>query len=253
MPDQDSGQPKPVAAVFLASVATALFVVATIGYFGDEEEAVTIGLLLPGTILAVMAAFGSRINGTVKISKEGAEIPIEAARAERQLDRGEWVGAERLEEAVEAVEQAPQQVMKQESPRQIEPPENASTAESGKPSGPDTTAVERPRRRLILANDAVVNVATLTSSEKKLVLDQLMLMNDPDFDPVSDLRAHRPGQGGHAYYVRRVPGTNIRIWYRELGLETGEPELVVLVVEKKSDRSSFLYGWFSEGNKDLFA
>ncbi|MGV9945284.1 hypothetical protein [Rhodococcus aetherivorans] len=237
MPDQDSGQPKPVAPVFLAFVAIALLSVASVGYLGDEEEAVTLGLLLFGSILAVIAAVVTRIEGTLKIGKDGAEIPIEAAnRAERQLNRGEWVRAEQLEEAVEAVEQAPQQIKKEDASRQIEAEKSTSAAASEKPSGPDTTTVERLHRQLIIVDDVVVNLATLTENERQLVTHQFEIMSEPDFDPSSDKRAHRAGQGGHAYYVRRVPGTLIRIWYRELGLETGEPKLVVLVVEKKDVR-----------------
>jgi hypothetical protein len=104
-----SNKALPVAEVFLGALSVLLLAAAIFGYFGDQEELITAGLIVAGSILAATAAFARRIQGVLKISKDGAEIPI----GEYQAQRGQIVPA-------------PMNL-----PSAIEPP--ARTAEDGPP------------------------------------------------------------------------------------------------------------------------
>ncbi|EEN89444.1 hypothetical protein RHOER0001_4357 [Rhodococcus erythropolis SK121] len=238
MPDQNSDRPKPVAAGFLGFVAATLFVIATFGYFGDEGDVVTGALFLFGTAVAVIAAFSPHVQGTVKFSKDGAEFQID--RAERQLKSGESVSVEKLDEVVEAVGRAPgidpQRAEKNGTPRQTDAPAKGPIQGSG--PMPRETAVGLPKNEVRLVDDAVTTVLTLTTDERSRVYEQLHRMTDPDFDPSTDRRGHRRGQQGHAYRVRMVPETDIRLWYRELGPRpSGERKLAVMVIDRKDKLS----------------
>ncbi|MFX1783456.1 hypothetical protein [Prescottella equi] len=238
MPDQDSGRPKPVAAGFLGFVAAALFVIATFGYFGDEGDVVTGALFLFGSAVAVIAAFSPHVQGTVKFSKDGAEFQID--RAERQLKSGASVSVEKLDEVLEAVGQAPgfepPRAVKDGTPRQTDAPAKEPIEGSG--PIPRETAVGLPKNEVRLVADAITTVLTLTTDERSRVYEQLHRMTDPEFDPSTDRRGHRRGQQGHAYRVRKVPGTGIRLWYRELGSgPSGERKLAVVVVDRKDELS----------------
>lgn len=90
--------PASIGAIFLGVLAVLLFGVAGVGYFTHEPEPVTGGFILAGTVLAIIAAFFSRINGILEVGKDGAKIPIGARRAEQQLEQGEVVQADRLPE-----------------------------------------------------------------------------------------------------------------------------------------------------------
>lgn len=91
-------EPPPIGAIFLGVLAVLLFGVAGVGYFAHEPEPVTGGFLLAGTVLAIPAAFYSRVNGILEVGKDGAKIPIEARHAEQQLKQGKVIQADRLPE-----------------------------------------------------------------------------------------------------------------------------------------------------------
>jgi hypothetical protein len=73
----ESKEPAPIGAIFLGLLAISLFSLAGVGYFSHQDAKVTGGLIFAGSILAVVAAFSPRIQGTLELGKDGAKILIE--------------------------------------------------------------------------------------------------------------------------------------------------------------------------------
>ncbi|OHU35945.1 hypothetical protein BKG80_19720 [Mycobacteroides chelonae] len=83
-----------------------------------------------------------------------------------------------------------------------------------------------------IVQDAVVALSTLTMNERNQTQAEIARMNRLDFDERSDPRAIRTGDQGRSYRVHKVPGTNIRLWYRPLGGDDPNT-LVIMAVEKR--------------------
>ncbi|OBB90340.1 hypothetical protein A5779_26285 [Mycolicibacterium peregrinum] len=86
-----------------------------------------------------------------------------------------------------------------------------------------------------LVDDAVVTMATLSNAEVGLVRTEIARMSNPGFREEDDPRAIRPGDQGRSYRVRKVPGTDLRLWYRPLNEDHPET-LVVMLIQRQGER-----------------
>jgi hypothetical protein len=87
---------------------------------------------------------------------------------------------------------------------------------------------------VLLVEDAVFTMATLTAQEQELVRTEVARMSRPDFQTDLDLRATRPGDAGRSYRMHRVPEADIRLWYRQKS-ESELHTLYVMVIEKAGE------------------
>lgn len=92
-------------------------------------------------------------------------------------------------------------------------------------------------RNVLLVDDAVIRMATLPADEQSSVMAEIARMSHRDFQPESDQRGHRRGSGGHAYYVHKVPRSDLRLWYRQLDKRnpTDLETLAVMVIDRKGE------------------
>lgn len=92
-------------------------------------------------------------------------------------------------------------------------------------------------RNVVLVDDAVIRMATLTADEQSSIMVEIARMSHRDFQPESDRSAHRRASGGRAYYVHKVPGSDLRLWYRQLDKRNPtDPEtLAVMVIDRKGE------------------
>lgn len=205
---------------------------AIFGFFKGLNATVAIFLIIVGGGLVILAAFWSRVNGPVGLTKDGFSIPIDAAnRAEQQLQQGKVVDADDTLGIVDTFEAVLSQhgaraVKEGQPPREIAPPQQEPEQEP---------TAEPPRWRLgrnvQLVDDAVVTIATLTNHERVQVQTEIARMSHPDFREEDDPRAIRAGDQGRSYRVHKVPDSNLRLWYRPLNEDHPET-LVVMVIEK---------------------
>ncbi|WP_441961466.1 hypothetical protein [Mycolicibacterium houstonense] len=229
-------KPKPWSQIFLGSLAIVVLVGGFVGALKGLPELLASLLFIAGVLLAVLAAFWSRIQGTVEFTKDGAKIPIGAARrAEEQAQRGEFVAAEKVPAAVEAVEDAVSQ-FGTPTVSQLRPHGSEERSPAPRQEEPDSRAAEEPSRisrgrNVQLVDDAVVTMATLTDHERSQVQAEIARMSHPDFREEADARGIRVRERGRSYRVHRVPNTDLRLWYRPLNEDQPET-LVVMVISK---------------------
>jgi hypothetical protein len=208
---------KPLNQVFLGVVGILLLVAAVVGSLKGLPDAVAIAMLLLGGSLVALAAFWSRIQGTVELSKDGLKFPVGAVdRGEKQLEQSKVVDAESIGQRVEALEW----LLRAET----WPPIFGGTVLPSAPAGPQTRNVQ-------LVDDAVATMLTLTDRERTQVEAEIARISQLDFQVGADPRAIRPGDHGRSYHVHKVPDTTIRLWYRQS--DTDPEALVVMVIEKK--------------------
>lgn len=194
-------KPWPIAEIYLGVLATALFGVAVIGYFGEEEGGVTGGLLTAGVILASLAAFFRRIEGVLKITKEGAEIPI----GEYQAQRGQIVPAPKLELPFGGEGTLAAEVEKREAgelPSGDEQKQLGTGADGGSDAGPQvvfTSQADEQYNQLALPRKLAVDAAVETLGQTR----------DPKFITSANT-------GGRAYSRRRLHDQNLQLIYRML-------------------------------------
>jgi hypothetical protein len=219
------------------------------GYFGGQNNKIAGGFfVLVGLVLVVLAAFYSRVDGIVDLGL--LKIPmVKARRAEKQIEQGQVVAENDLEGAGKALEQALSRynvsqfgtpTVTQEpalsetvgTPNaDAEPAPSESTRDTERESS-DTNADRGPRpgRNVLLVEDAVITMATLTPHQQVLVRTEVARMSRPDFRTHLDLRATRPGDTGRSYRMHRVPESDIRLWYRQKS-ESEPHTLYVMVIE----------------------
>ncbi|MGH7293062.1 MAG: hypothetical protein ACREJT_17705, partial [Myxococcota bacterium] len=143
------------------------------------------------------------------------KIPIaRARRAEKQLERGRMVGGANLDEARKALEEA------------VSRYHDAQPAVTQHP----LASRDGPERDVLLVEDAVFTIATLTLDEQALVRTEVARMSRPDFDTNVDPRESRPGDTGRSYHMHRVPDSDVRLWYRQKSESEPYP-LCVMVIE----------------------
>ncbi len=225
MGEDKSAEGKLVGQILLGGLGVLLLAAGAWGYFGGQNDKIAGGFfVLVGFLVVVLAAFYSRIDGIVELGL--LKIPIvKARRAEKQIEEGRLVAGNNLEEARKALEEALS--LSRYSDSQFGP--TAVTQES---ASSDTNAnhVPCPGRNVLLVEDAVITMATLTPHEQVLVRTELARMTLPGFRTNLDLRATRPGDTGRSYRMHRVPESDIRLWYRQKS-ESEPYTLYVMVIE----------------------
>jgi hypothetical protein len=252
---------KSVVQILLGIVGLVLLGAGFLGYFGEQDDMVAGGFVAAGVLLVLVAAFFPWIEGTIELA--GMKLPVGARRAEKQLEQGKVVDASKVESAWKAMEEALSEYKVtqigttagqgppaptagadpgRQRPRRPQPgeletrlarPEPAS--ERPEPPRAEETALEQPPRtgrRVQLVDDAVFTAGTLTREEQRLVQMEVARMSSPDFQPETDPKAIRRGDGGRSYRVRRVADTDLRLWYRPLTEDDAGSPLVVMVIEK---------------------
>ncbi len=204
-----------MAEIYLGALSTALLVVAVIGYFGREEEGVTGGLLAAGAILAALAAFFRRIEGVLKITKDGAEIPI----GEYQAQRGQTVPAPKIELPYGGEGTLTAEVEIAETP-ELGRHDKQEQGETGADGGRDATP------RVVFTSQADQQYNQLALPHKLAVdaaVDTLGLTRDPKFVTSAN-------SGGRAYSCRRLYDQNLQLIYRLLDkTRTDEPDRYVVI------------------------
>ncbi|MGY4869792.1 hypothetical protein [Mycolicibacterium elephantis] len=253
---------KSVVQILLSIVGVVVLGAGFLGYFGEQDDVVAGGFVAAGVLLVLVAAFFPWIEGTIELA--GMKLPVGARRAEKQLEQGKVVDASAAESAWKAIEQTLSEFQvtpvdkppvkpelpptgagpERQRPRRPEPGELETRSESpgppriparAEPAPPPRREVNARTRSVQLVDDAVVTMGTLTADERRSVLTEIARMSGPEFQPESDPKAIRRGDGGRAYHVRRVGGTNLRLWYRPLKEDEPSSPLVVMVIERKGE------------------
>ncbi|BBZ62981.1 hypothetical protein [Mycolicibacterium monacense] len=208
-------KPWPTAEIYLGLLSTALLVVAVVGYFGDEEEGVTGWLLAAGVLLASLAAFFRRIEGVLKITKEGAEIPI----GEYQAQRGQIVPAPKLELPFGGEGKLTAEIEKSEMPA-------LTTGDQQKQLGTGADVGRDATPSVVFTSQAGEQYNQLTLPRKLAVdaaVETLGQVRDPKFITSANT-------GGRAYSRRRLPDQNLQLIYRMLDkTRTDEPDRYVVI------------------------
>jgi hypothetical protein len=216
--EDESAERRLVGQLLLGGLGLFLLASGGYAYFGGRnDQLVGAFFLFAGLVLVVLAAFFSRVDGIVELGL--LRIPaVKARRAEHQLAQGRVVGADKLDEARRAVEGT----LARYHVAQIR-----STA--GR-----SAAAQSERRDVLVVEDAVVMMSTLTPNELELVAIELDRLSRLDYQTDSDLHATRPGGAGRSYLMHRVPECDVRLWYRQKS--DSEPHtLFVMVVEKTGE------------------
>jgi hypothetical protein len=176
--EDESADRKRVGQLFLGGSGVLLLAAGTLGFFvGQNDELAGGFFVLTGLVIVVLAAFYSHIDGIVELGL--LKIPVaRARRAEKQLERGRVVGGANLDEARKALEEA------------------VSRYHDAQPGTPTVThdplaSRNRPERNVLLVEDAVFTIATLTLDEQALVRTEVARMSRPDFDTNLDPRETR--------------------------------------------------------------
>ncbi|MBF9349420.1 hypothetical protein [Mycobacteroides chelonae] len=207
--------------VFLGVLGVAMVCGGFVGSLNGLPDQVAGAAVLIGGALAALSAFFKRVEGRVDISKSGIGFTITAA--ERTLQRGgTTIKMDKIGDATEAIEEAVSQFGT--------PPSAVGTPMITKSALPPGTSPSG--RNIQIVQDAVVALSTLTMNERNQTQAEIARMNRLDFDERSDPRAIRTGDQGRSYRVHKVPGTNIRLWYRPLGGDDPNT-LVIMAVEKR--------------------
>jgi hypothetical protein len=185
--------------------------------FGDYSDVVGPVLVLAGAILVTLAAFWSRIKGTVELTKDGAKIPISPVeRAERQVEQNRTVDAVTINSRLDALEY----VLRAKD----WPPELGGSIAKSPPA--------HEGRSVQLVDDAVVAIVLLTPQERALVESEIERLRKPEFRWQEDPLATGAEDQGRSYRIREIPGTDLRMLYRPLS-EADPETLVVIVIERK--------------------
>jgi hypothetical protein len=251
--EDESAEGKLVGQILLGGLGVLLLAAGVWGYFGGQNDKIAGGFfVLVGLLLVVLAAFYSHIDGIVELGL--LKIPmVKARRAEKQIEQGQVVAGNNLEGARKALEEAlsrynvsqfgaptvtqePALSETEDTPNaDAEPASSESTGDTERESS-DTNADRGPRlgRNVLLVENAVFTMATLTPHEQVLVRTEVARMSRPDFHTDLDLRATRPRDAGRSYRMHRVPEADIRLWYRQKS-ESEPHTLYVMVIEKTGE------------------
>ena len=253
MGEDESAERKLIGQILLGGLGVLLLATGVWGYFGGQNDKIAGGFfVLVGLLLVVLAAFYSHIDGIVELGL--LKIPVvKARRAEKQIEQGQVVAGNNLEGARKALEEAlsrynvsqfgtptvtqePALSETEDTPNaDAEPASSESTGDTERESS-DTNADRGPRlgRNVLLVENAVFTMATLTPHEQVLVRTEVARMSRPDFQTDLDLRATRPRDAGRSYRMHRVPEADIRLWYRQKS-ESEPRTLYVMVIEKTGE------------------
>jgi hypothetical protein len=216
--EHESAERRLIGQLLLGGLGLFLLASGGFAYFGGRnDQLVGAFFLFAGLVLVVLAAFFSRVDGIVELGL--LRIPaVKARRAEHQLARGRVVDAHHVDEARRAVEGALA---------------GYHVAQVRSTAGP-AAAPQSEGRQLLVVEDAVVMMATLTPRELQLVGVELDRLSRVDYQTDSDLHTTRPGGAGRSYLMHRVPECDVRLWYRQKS--DSEPHtLFVMVVEKTGE------------------
>lgn len=201
---------KLVGQLLLGDLGVLLLAAGTWAYFTGANNRLAGGFfVLVGLVLVVLAAFYSRIDGLVDLGL--LKVPtVRTRRAEKQIELGQVVAGANLQQASEALG------------------ETLSRFAQGPDRGP------RLGHNVLLVEDAVFTMATLTPHEQLLVNNEVARMGRPDFRTGLDLRATRPGDAERSYRMHRVPDADIRLWYRQKS-EYEPHTLYLMAIEKTGE------------------
>ncbi|WP_100453933.1 hypothetical protein [Mycobacteroides abscessus] len=213
--EANDGTSTPWCQVFLGGQGALLLVGAMVGALIGLPVPVAICALVVGGGLSTLASFWERVEGNVGFTKEGFNATIAAAETSLQRGGAKMIAADKVDDATEAIEEAVSQFGTPTVTKGALPPGTS-------PKG----------RNIQIIEDAVVALSTLTQSERTQTQAEIARMNRLDFDEQSDPRAIRTGDQGRSYRVHKVPGTNVRLWYRPLGGDDPDT-LVIMAVEKR--------------------
>jgi hypothetical protein len=209
-------KPLPAAEIFLGALSTALFIVAAFGYFQNKAEPITGGLLLAGTILASLAAFFRRIEGVLKVTKDGAEIPI----GEYEAQKGRIVPAPKPTPISGGEPLAPAETETRTGLPEVAADEQANQHERGADGGRDAT------RGVFLTAQANDQYSRLDSSQRDAVQIALATLGESP-DPKIITSANT---GGRAYSVRMLKDQNLQLVYRNIDKKSpAEPDSYVVI------------------------
>ena len=224
----------PVGPAFLGLLSVALLVVTCTGYFTDQSEGVTIALLIAGVLLGAGAAFFNRVEGVIELGKEGFKLPVVAARrAEKQIEEGRVLDRNAVDALLQRLDAAATEIVR-DAPLALPPTQQGGT-------NPQLTTLDDSRsqptgrRSVLLVENAVERMTTLSTTERDQIRNEVARMSGPDFDETSDHRGHRKGGGGIAYRVRQVPDSDLRLWYRPLKQDEADGPLAIVAIEKKGE------------------
>jgi hypothetical protein len=200
--------------LLLGGAGLFLLAAGSLGYFAGQDDEIAGGFfVLFGLLLVVLAAFYTRVDGIVELGL--LRIPTaEARRAEKQLERGMVVAGSDLEQTRKALEQAVSRYR---------------DARFGTPAAATPGAV-------VIAELAVLTMATLRPDVQLLVHAEIARMGRPDFRPHLDPGPSRPGDAHRSYRMHRVPDCDIRLWYRQQDTSRPYPLCVVVVEDTGKDR-----------------
>ena len=223
---------KLVGQILLGALGVLLLAAGMCAYFIGQNNKIAGGFfVLLGLLLVFLAAFYSHIDGIVELGL--LKIPmVKARRAEKQIEQGQVVAGNNLEHARKALEEALSRynvsqtgtptLTRQPAPSEMERESSDTNADRG----------PRPGRNVLLVEDAVFTMATLTPHEQVLVRTEVARMSRPDFRTDLDLRATRRDDAPRSYRMHRVPECDIRLWYRQKS--ESEPHTLYLVVIEKT-------------------
>ena len=225
--EDNSADEKLVGQILLGGLGVVLLAAGMWAYFGGQNDKIAGGFfVLAGLLLVVLAAFYSRVDGIVELGL--LKIPmVKARRAEKQVEQGQVVAGTNLEAAGKALE---------ETLSRYNLSQFGTPTVTQEPAFSDTNANRGPRpgRDVLLVEDAVFTMATLTPHEQVLVRTEVARMSRPDFRTDLDPRATRPGDAVRSYRMHRVPEADIRLWYRQKS-ESELHTLYVMVIEKTGE------------------
>ena len=205
-----SADARPTGQILLGALGMLLLAAGMSAYFlGQNDELAGGFFVLVGLVMIILAAFYSHIDGIVELGLLKAPV-VKARRAEKQIERGQVVPADRVEDAGKALEESLSQYNDSQVP---------------------TTD---PGRNVLLVEDAVFTVATFAPYEQALIRTEVARMSRPDFRADLDLRATRPGDAKRSYRMHRVPESDIRLWYRQRS-ESEPSTLYVVVIENTGE------------------
>lgn len=221
--EAESAERKRIGQILLGGSGVLLLAAGLWGYFGAQNGKIAGGFfVLFGLLLAILAAFYSRIDGIVELGL--LKIPrFKARRAEKQIEQGQLVAGNNLERARTALEETL-------SRYNVSP--SGTPAVTQEPAPSETEGTPYPGREVLLVEDAVLTMATLTPHEQVLVRTEVARMSRPDFRTDLDLRSTRPDDAARSYLMHRVPECDVRLWYRHKS--ESEPDTLYLVVIEKT-------------------
>lgn len=236
MAEDESAEAKLVGQILLGVLGVLLLAAGVWGYFGGQNDKIAGGFfVLVGLLVVLLAAFYSRIDGIVELGF--LKIPMgKARRAEKQIEQGQVVAGNNLEGARKALDEALSRynVSQVGTPTVTRESALSGTALSEAEGTPNADRGQRLGRNVLLVEDAVITMATLTPHQQVLVGTEVTRMSRPDFQTQLDLRATRPGDTGRSYRMHRVPESDIRLWYRQKS-EYEPDTLYVMVVENTGE------------------